>query len=326
MVGTLDEALAAARQRQQQPLSQLDRDIIGGPIRLPIHLRPDPQNLRRTAKQLRGYADAMTEILEREDMSDRSKLLQIRFALIGLRSKYEERSPDRRITPKAATGETTPHAPSSIPKHRRVVGPAPISLDRFAATPDFRDAIERWQEWFTSERRCSPHTLAAYGRDLAAFLDFLAEHLGAGPGGPRGAQARRLQGLSRSRQRPARSFFTRPPDAVLRNFLRFLARRGLAQNAALLLIRTPKQPKLLPKALTVEDAAAVLTAAGVGSAHLPWLAKRDVALVTLLYGCGLRISEALALTRADAPIEPGTITVTGKGDKQRVVPVLPAVA
>jgi integrase/recombinase XerC len=114
--------------------------------------------------------------------------------------------------------------------------------------------------------------------------------------------------------------------AVLRNFLRFLARRGLAQNAALLLIRTPKQPKLLPKALTVEDAAAVLTAAGVGSAHLPWLAKRDVALVTLLYGCGLRISEALALTRADAPIEPGTITVTGKGDKQRVVPVLPAVA
>jgi hypothetical protein len=63
MVGTLDEALAATRQRQQEPLSQLDRDIIGGPIRLPIRLRPGPENLRRTAKQLRGYADAMTEIL-----------------------------------------------------------------------------------------------------------------------------------------------------------------------------------------------------------------------------------------------------------------------
>jgi hypothetical protein len=87
MVGTLDEAVAATRQRQQEPLSQLDRDIIGSPIRLPIRFRPDPEKLRRTAKQLRGYADAMTEILEREDMSDRSKLLEIRFALIGLRSK-----------------------------------------------------------------------------------------------------------------------------------------------------------------------------------------------------------------------------------------------
>ena len=87
MVGTLDEALAATRQRRQEPLSQLDRDIIGGPIILPIRFRPGPENLRRTAKQLRGYADAMTEILEREDMSDRSKLLEIRFALIGLRSK-----------------------------------------------------------------------------------------------------------------------------------------------------------------------------------------------------------------------------------------------
>jgi hypothetical protein len=122
MVGTLDEALAATKQRQQEPLSQLDRDIIGGPIRLPIRFRPGPENLRRTAKQLRGYADAMTEILEREGMSDRSKLLEIRFALLGLRSKYEERSPDRRVTPKAATGGKAPHARSPTPKHRRVVG------------------------------------------------------------------------------------------------------------------------------------------------------------------------------------------------------------
>jgi integrase/recombinase XerC len=328
MVGTLDEALAATRQRRQEPLSQLDRDIIGGPIILPIRFRPGPENLRRTAKQLRGYADAMTEILEREGMSDRSKLLEIRFALLGLRSKYEERSPDRRVTPKAATGGKAPHVPSPTLKHRRVVGPAPIPLDRFAAAPDLRDAIERWQEWFTSERRCSPHTLAAYGRDLAAFLDFIAERLGAAPS---------LAALEALTPADFRAYLVRASDrlvassrarlmAVVRNFFRFLARRGLVQNAALLLIRTPKQPKRLPKALTIEDAAAVLTAAGVGSAHLPWLAKRDVALVTLLYGCGLRISEALGLTRAEAPIEPGTLTVTGKGDKQRMVPVLPAVA
>jgi integrase/recombinase XerC len=86
--------------------------------------------------------------------------------------------------------------------------------------------------------------------------------------------------------------------------------------------------KRLPVAakIALVTAAAVLTAAAVEGARPPWLAKRDVAILTLLYGCGLRIAEALSLTHAEAPLEPGTLTVTGKGDKQRMVPVLPAVA
>jgi integrase/recombinase XerC len=327
MVGTLDEALAATRQRQQEPLSQLDRDIIGGPVRLPIRLRPGRENLRRTAKQLRGYSDAMTEILEREGVSDRSKLLEIRFALLGLRSKYEERSPDRRIIPKAAGGETSPQVPSRTPKHRRVVGPAPIPLDRFAATPDLRDAIERWQEWFTSERQCSPHTLAAYGRDLADFLDFLTERLGAAPS---------LAVLEALKPADLRAYLVRASDrglvassrarlmAVLRNFFRFLTRRGLAQNAALLLIRTPKQPKSIPRALTVEDAAAVLAAVTQDCAE-PWVGLRDKAILILAYGCGLRLGEVMGLVRGDAPKEPGAMTIMGKGNKERQAFVLPAV-
>jgi integrase/recombinase XerC len=236
----------------------------------------------------------MEEFLERENMSDRSKLLEIRFAL--------------------------------MPKHRWVVGPAPIPIDRFAAAPDLRDAIERWQEWFTSERRCSPHTLAAYGRDLAAFLDFLAEHLGAAPG---------LAALEALTPADFRAYLVRARDrlvassharqmAVLRNFLRFLARRGLAENAALVLIRTTKQPKSIPKALTVEDAAAVLAAVTQESAK-PWVGLRDKAILILAYGCGLRLGEVLGLMRRDAPKEPGAMTIMGTGQKERQAFVLPAV-
>jgi integrase/recombinase XerC len=209
-----------------------------------------------------------------------------------------------------------------------IAGPEPIPLDRFAATPDLRDAISAWQSWLADERRCSPHTLAAYGRDLAAFLDFLAGHIGAPPS---------LAALEALAPADFRAYLVRRSNrlgrtslvrlmATLRNFFKFLARRGLAQNTAIALLRSPRLPRLVPKALTIEDADAVLTAAGVVPSHTPWRAKRDVALVTLLYGAGLRISEALALTRAEAPIEPGMLTVTGKGDKQRIVPVLPAVA
>jgi integrase/recombinase XerC len=211
---------------------------------------------------------------------------------------------------------------------RRIAGPEPIPRWRFAATADLADAIGRWQSWLADERRYSPHTLAAYGRDLAAFLDFIASRTCAPPSlavlealAPADFRAylvslsNRLQASSRARVL-----------SVLRNFFRFLARRDLAHNAALSAIHPPKQPKLVPRALTIEDAAAVLTAAAVDGARPPWLAKRDVAILTLLYGCGLRIAEALGLTRAQAPLEPGALTVTGKGDKSRIVPVLPAVA
>ncbi len=111
--------------------------------------------------------------------------------------------------------------------------------------------------------------------------------------------------------------------AAVRGFFRFLERRGLAANAAIRLVRTPKVARSLPRPLEVGDALAAVDAAGA-LVDEPWLAARDQALLLLLYGCGLRIGEALALDRRDAP-EGDVLVVTGKGRKQRLVPVLPVV-
>jgi integrase/recombinase XerC len=110
---------------------------------------------------------------------------------------------------------------------------------------------------------------------------------------------------------------------VLRGFARFLERRELASAPGLALLRAPKLPASVPKPLTVEDADAAIEAAG-DVALSPWQQKRDIAILTLLYGCGLRISEALSLTRREAP-QAEVLVVLGKGRKERHVPVLPAV-
>src|SRR5262249_35617054 len=111
--------------------------------------------------------------------------------------------------------------------------------------------------------------------------------------------------------------------SVLRGFLHFLQRRGLAATTALVALRSPKLPHSVPKPLTVGDAAGSLEAAG-DLAATPWQGKRDTAILALLYGCGLRLSEALGLTRDKAPLSE-VLVVTGKGGKQRLLPVLPAV-
>jgi integrase/recombinase XerC len=204
--------------------------------------------------------------------------------------------------------------------------PEPVPLARFSATDDLRAAIGLWGAWLIGERRASPHTVAAYGRDLAFFLDFLTEHLGElpsltainalRPGDFRAHLARRAEnGIERSSL--ARGL------SVLRGFLRFLQRRGLASTTALAALRSPKLPHGLPKPLTIEDAAGSLEAAAEVVTS-PWLGKRDTAVLALLYGCGLRLSEALGLTRADAPLGE-ILAITGKGGKQRLLPVLPAV-
>ncbi|HEV2336878.1 MAG TPA: tyrosine recombinase XerC, partial [Stellaceae bacterium] len=117
--------------------------------------------------------------------------------------------------------------------------------------------------------------------------------------------------------------------SVVRGFVRFLERRGLASSPALAVLRAPKLPHSVPKPLSVEGAAEMIDApSGLGASGATqsvWQAKRDVAVLTLLYGCGLRISEALGLTRREAPGS-GPIVITGKGQKQRMVPVLPAVS
>jgi integrase/recombinase XerC len=116
--------------------------------------------------------------------------------------------------------------------------------------------------------------------------------------------------------------------SVVRNFFRFLAKHGRVNNAVLSTVRTPRLPRAVPKALTVGEAAEAVDAVG-DLGGTPWLAKRDTAILALLYGCGLRLGEALALNRRDAPRADGgeipTLVVMGKGRKQRAVPVLPAV-
>jgi integrase/recombinase XerC len=206
--------------------------------------------------------------------------------------------------------------------------PRPLPAARFSAAPDLVDAIQGWQDRLADERRASPHTLTAYGQDLARFLDFLREHRGTvptlaelaalRPGDFRAYLAHRADdGIARSSRSRTLS--------VLRGFFRFLDRAGLVHNAALGAVRTAKLPKSVPKALSAEDALAAMDSAG-NDAAAPWVRARDVAIASLLYGCGLRLGEALGLTRRQAPTAPGTMTVRGKGGKERQLPVLPAVA
>jgi integrase/recombinase XerC len=208
---------------------------------------------------------------------------------------------------------------------------SPKNLFEFAAEPAVLRAIEEWRIWMTVEKNCSDHTLDAYARDLSAFFKYLSPHLGFPPGLSdlenltttdfRGYLAKRHNdGLSRSSTARAVS--------TLRNFFKFLDRHELAHNAAIKAVKTPKLPRSIPKPLSEIEAREALNV--IGELHdTPWIAARDMAVLTLLYGCGLRISEALNLNVEDVP--PGdtknsdALVITGKGNKQRIVPVLPIV-
>ena len=183
--------------------------------------------------------------------------------------------------------------------------------------------------WLTDERRASPLTVAAYGADLADFLGFLTRHLGAEPD---------LAALAALRAADVRAWLaaqamaglgaaTRARHlAAVRSLFRYLARRHGVSNAQLRLLAAPRVRRPLPRALTEPDARRVVADIGEMS-DAAAVAARDVALFTLLYGCGLRIAEALALNVAHAPRagQDAPLRVTGKGAKQREVPVLPAV-
>jgi integrase/recombinase XerC len=217
-------------------------------------------------------------------------------------------------------------APQPAPPKPFPTLPEPLPLTRFQVAADLRAAIGAWLDWLAAERRASAHTISAYGRDLAAFFDFLGPHHGEVPDlagmsklGPADFRAYMAQRAMDGRERTtiARGL------SVLRGFVRFLERRKLASAPGLAVLRAPKLPASVPKPLTVEDAGAAIDAAGDLSLSV-WQQKRDIAILTLLYGCGLRISEALGLTLAEAP-NGETLVVTGKGQKQRHVPVLPAV-
>lgn len=196
-----------------------------------------------------------------------------------------------------------------------------------AAGDDLLQAIERWHRWLESERRVADLTLAAYRRDVGGFLAFLNEHLAedvtlAALAGLRTTDFRAW--LARRQREGFDAASTARALSAVRGFFGFLARRGLADNAAIQAVRTPKRRARLPRPLSPDDARATVAEAGRATDEA-WVQARDVAVIGLLYGCGLRISEALGLNRRAAPLG-DTVVVDGKGGKQRLVPVLDAVA
>jgi len=184
-----------------------------------------------------------------------------------------------------------------------------------------------WVAHLADERRFSPHSVEAYERDVAALLGFLTGHLGQDvttddlaqltPQDLRAYLAFRRQGEAALSDRSvARAL------AAIRTFLRWLEERHGISNPRLALVRGPRLKRLLPRPLS-EDAAFALIDEAANGERLPWIAARDAALLTLLYGAGLRISEALSLTGRDAT--PGaTLRIVGKGGKERIAPILPA--
>ena len=199
------------------------------------------------------------------------------------------------------------------------------------AAADVAAEMRRWLVHLGAERRMSPKTVEAYERDVRQFLGFLTEHTGERP---------TLKSLAAIEPRDVRAFMaSRRGEGIgsrslmrslagARSFARFLERNGKGKVGALSAVRAPKIPKTLPKPLTAVSAKRLVdTDLRAGEAREPWVLARDAAVLALLYGSGLRISEALGLTReaVPAPGKGDVITVRGKGNKARMVPVLPQV-
>ena len=197
--------------------------------------------------------------------------------------------------------------------------------DVLSLAPDVATEIGRWLAYLGAERRMSGKTLEAYRRDVGQFLAFMAGHLGGAPS---------LKQLARLTPADIRAFMAarRNDDigprslaralSAIKSLFAYLEREGVLSSEALNAVRRPKQPKSLPKALTVLEAKATI-ATTAELEDRPWIAARDAAVLALCYGAGLRISEALSLTRAD--LEGTTLRITGKGGKTRLVPLISAV-
>jgi integrase/recombinase XerC len=186
-----------------------------------------------------------------------------------------------------------------------------------------------WLEHLEHERRSSPRTLEAYGFAAARYIFFLEQHRG------ESLTVRDLAGVTpgelrawlahlRSGDRPLSPRSLSQALSAIRTFHRFLDRRLDAPNPALTLVRGPRVKPGVPRPMTEDQATGLLAEPSLEPDREDWEAARDEAVLTLLYGCGLRISEGLSLRRSDAPLAE-VLRITGKGGKTRVVPVLPAV-
>ncbi|MCG7628057.1 tyrosine recombinase XerC [Epibacterium sp. MM17-32] len=199
------------------------------------------------------------------------------------------------------------------------------AADPTLISPAARDALQSWLDGLGALEGAAENTRAAYRGDVVDFLAFMSLHFGS----PQGlgalqrittADMRAWMASTRGTGTGARSL-ARKLSAV-KKFYGWLAKREGFEPTAVLSTRAPKFQKKLPRPLD-RDAARAMIATVELQSQKNWVAARDVAVVTLLYGCGLRISEALGLLGRDAPL-PATLRITGKGGKERVVPVLPA--
>jgi len=187
--------------------------------------------------------------------------------------------------------------------------------------------LSQWIAHLRDERRFADNSVDAYQRDVATFLGFLTNHLGADPSGRDLAELepRDLRAYLAHRRQGADALGDRSISralAAIRSFYRYIERRHGLANARLALVRGPRLKRSLPRPVS-EAAARKLIAEAQDTASDEWIGARDAALITLLYAAGLRISEALSLTGGDLPL-PETLRIVGKGGKERLVPLLAA--
>ena len=193
-----------------------------------------------------------------------------------------------------------------------------------AFAPDAAKCASQWLDALKSERRAAPKTLEAYARDMGQFAAFLMDHLGEAPtiAGLEGLATADFRAfLAKRRAGGVESRTLARQLSAIRSFFCYAERNGLFHNAALSALQSPKLPHSVPKPLSVEQAAKVAKADVLAMDETPkWLLARDTAVLTLLYACGLRISEALGLTLRESRTDP--LVIIGKGNKTRIVPVL----
>ncbi len=194
-------------------------------------------------------------------------------------------------------------------------------------TTNLHQVVQKWQEYLVSEKRLSLLTAESYLEDLKEFFTFLLDYTG------KEAELNDLENLKitdfraflawRAEQKISKASIARGVSA-LKNFFRFLKRENLIENKAIMAVRSARPNKILPHPLSAEQAKKFLKVAHSMQKE-EWQGERDVALFTLMYGAGLRIAEALSLNIKDIPMNSDAMMITGKGNKQRLIPLLPAV-
>lgn len=194
---------------------------------------------------------------------------------------------------------------------------------KYVAGADVKNLIHQWQDWLKNERRYSEHTLDAYFRDLSEFFGFFNdEKISVADLGKIDVRDFRGYLSYRAGRYLEKSSIARGISAV-KNFFKWLDRNDIVKNSAISIISSPRRPKVLPKAMDVDDTFKFLKESEFWEKN-SWQGLRDKAIFTLLYGCGLRISEALSLNIGDITNN-NFVRIKGKGNKTRIVPLLPVI-